>query len=209
MKTCTRLLFLLVFFIVLTIYIVIVVKQKINKEEDGILYCNQFELSSYTKDVFINGERINDTFTVVVYNNEIFFSVNMLQKSTSNYFISKHGNTINIRRSRISEDALLQSEDNVFIKLDILKQYIHINNNVFCNNGNIFADTMLPVSVNINGIKYYLTSEFLSSFVTVDNPPYFVLSDGRGVWNKDGDIYIEDDWGNVYKYVESKISIAL
>ena len=56
---------------------------------------------------------------------------------------------------------------------------------------------------------YYLTSEFLSSFVTVDNPPYFVLSDGRGVWNKDGDIYIEDDWGNVYKYVESKISIAL
>ena len=34
-----------------------------------------------------------------------------------------------------------------------------------------------------------------------------VLNDGRMVWIDGADLYVEDDWGNVYRYAREKITI--
>lgn len=42
-----------------------------------MLQCRNSELLSYTKDVFINGEKINNELSVVVYKGDIYFSINI------------------------------------------------------------------------------------------------------------------------------------
>lgn len=173
-----------------------------------MLRCNDSELSSYNKDVFINGEKVDEGLSVVIYHSKIYFSVNMLHNRISDYFISQLGNSINIRRNEIDLIALLKSESDIYVEFDVLMQYVHINNDVYKSGGSMYIDSMLPTSVNINGARYYITNEQLSSSVFGDNLPDMVLSDGRGAWREDDCFYIEDDWGNIFRYKKSQVTIS-
>lgn len=82
---------------------------KIYSQGEDMLQCRNSELLSYTKDVFINGEKINNELSVVVYKGDIYFSINMLRNCISNNFISQQGSGVLIRRNKIESCALLQS----------------------------------------------------------------------------------------------------
>lgn len=195
---------LLLFAAIFAVYIGI----GIHNKEDSMLRCNDSELSSYNKDVFINGEQVDDKLSVVIYHSKIYFSVDMLRNRISGYFISQCGNSINIRRNEIDPLTLLKSESYIYVEFDVLMQYVHVNNDVYKSSGSMYIDSMLPASVNINGARYYITNEQLSSSVFGDNLPDVVLSDGRGAWSEDDCFYIEDDWGNVYRYRQSQNTIS-
>ena len=128
---------------------------KIYSQGEDMLQCRNSELLSYTKDVFINGEKINNELSVVVYKGDIYFSINIYK---------------------------------------------------FC--GNIYMDCMLPASVNYNGRKYYLTNEKISSFSEKNNLTNEILNDGRMAWVDGSDLYVEDDWENVYRYEKEKTTIS-
>ena len=173
-----------------------------------MLQCRNSELLSYTKDVFINGEKINNELSVVVYKGDIYFSINMLRNCISNNFISQQGSGVLIRRNKIESCALLQSEYEMYIELDALRQYVHVNSDVYKSCGNIYMDCMLPASVNHNGEKYYLTNEKISFFSVKNDLTNEVLNDGRMAWVDGSDLYVEDDWENVYRYEKEKTTIS-
>ena len=126
----------------------------------------------------------------------------------SDNFISQQGSRVLIRRNKIESSALLQSEYEIYIKLDALRQYVHVNNDVYKSCGNIYMDCMLPASVNHNGEKYYLTNEKIALFSPKNDLTNEVLNDGRIAWIDGSDLYVEDDWGNVYRYAQEKITIS-
>ena len=123
---------------------------KIYSQGEDMLQCRNSELRSYTKDVFINGEKINNELSVVIYKGDIYFSVNTLRNCISDNFISQQDSRVLIRRNKIEYSALLQSEYEIYIKLDALRQYVHVNNDVYKSCGNIYMDCMLPASVNLS-----------------------------------------------------------
>lgn len=104
---------------------------KIYSQGEDMLQCRNSELRSYTKDVFINGEKINNELSVVIYKGDIYFSVNTLRNCISDNFISQQDSRVLIRRNKIEYSALLQSEYEIDIKLDALRQYVHVNNDVY------------------------------------------------------------------------------
>ena len=55
----------------------------------------------------------------------------MLRNCISNNFISQQGSGVLIRRNKIESCALLQSEYEMYIELDALRQYVHVNNTFF------------------------------------------------------------------------------
>ena len=177
---------------------------KIYSQGEDMLQCRNSELRSYTKDVFINGEKINNELSVVIYKGDIYFSVNTLRNCISDNFISQQDSRVLIRRNKIEYSALLQSEYEIYIKLDALRQYVHVNNDVYKSCGNIYMDCMLPASVNYNGKKYYLTNEKISSFSEKNNLTNEILNDGRMAWVDGSDLYVEDDWENVYRRSEER-----
>ena len=181
---------------------------KIYSQGEDMLQCRNSDFLSYTKDVFINGEKINNELSVVVYKGDIYFSINMLRNCISNNFISQQGSGVLIRRNKIESCALLQSEYEMYIELDALRQYVHVNNDVYKFCGNIYMDCMLPASVNYNGKKYYLTNEKISSFSEKNNLTNEILNDGRMAWVDGSDLYVEDDWENVYRYEKEKTTIS-
>ena len=93
---------------------------KIYSQGEDMLQCRNSELRSYTKDVFINGEKINNELSVVIYKGDIYFSVNTLRNCISDNFISQQDSRVLIRRNKIEYSALLQSEYEIYIKLDAL-----------------------------------------------------------------------------------------
>ena len=181
---------------------------KIYSQGEDMSHSRNSELRSYTKDVFINGEKINNELSVVIYKGDIYFSVNTLRNCISDNFISQQDSRVLIRRNKIEYSALLQSEYEIYIKLDALRQYVHVNNDVYKSCGNIYMDCMLPASVNYNGKKYYLTNEKISSFSEKNNLTNEILNDGRMAWVDGSDLYVEDDWENVYRYEQEKTTIS-
>ena len=59
-----------------------------------------------------------------------------------------------------------------------------------------------------NGKKYYLTNEKISSFSEKNNLTNEILNDGRMAWVDGSDLYVEDDWENVYRYEKEKTTIS-
>lgn len=171
------------------------------------MQCSANKLIPYQKEVFINGEKITDELTVIKYEGKTYFSIDKLQIYISKRFISSENNTVTIRRDNVKPSFLLMSKEAVYIDLEKLLQYVHINNNVYKSTGNMFIDSMLPSSVNINGVTYYLTDEKIENFDVDQEQIDEVLVDGRGAWKDDSSYLIEDDWGNVYKFEKSKIGI--
>ena len=87
---------------------------KIYSQGEDMLQCRNSELRSYTKDVFINGEKINNELSVVIYKGDIYFSVNTLRNCISDNFISQQDSRVLIRRNKIEYSALLQSEYEIY-----------------------------------------------------------------------------------------------
>ena len=69
-------------------------------------------------------------------------------------------------------------------------------------------DCMLPASVNYNVKKYYLTIVKISSFSEKNNLTNEILNDVRMAWVDGSDLYVEDDWENVYRYEKEKTTIS-
>ena len=67
---------------------------KIYSQGEDMLQCRNSELRSYTKDVFINGEKINNELSVVIYKGDIYFSVNTLRNCISDNFISQQDSRV-------------------------------------------------------------------------------------------------------------------
>lgn len=188
------------------IFVTLSVKRSMS-EENQIMQCNTDELKTYQKSVYINGEKVADKLSVVVYKDKNFFSVDMLQKYISKRFISYNGDNVKIRRNMIELSSLLRCKDSLYIDYEALSQYIHINNDVYKSTGNMIIDSMLPLSFNIDGTTYYLTDEKIENFDPDSEQVDKVLEDGRGAWNDVSNYLIEDDWENVYKYEKSNVGI--
>ena len=188
------------------IFVTLSVKRSMS-EENQIMQCNTDELKTYQKSVYINGEKVADKLSVVVYKDKNFFSVDMLQKYISKRFISYKGDNVKIRRNMIELSSLLRCKDSLYIDYEALSQYIHINNDVYKSTGNMIIDSMLPLSFNIDGTTYYLTDEKIENFDPDSEQVDKVLEDGRGAWNDVSNYLIEDDWENVYKYEKSNVGI--
>ena len=188
------------------IFVTLSVKRSMS-EENQIMQCNTDELKTYQKSVYINGEKVADKLSVVVYKDKNFFSVDMLQKYISKRFISYNGDNVKIRRNMIELSSLLRCKDSLYIDYEALSQYIHINNDVYKSTGNMIIDSMLPLSFNIDGTTYYLTDEKIENFDPDSEQVDKVLEDGRGAWNDVSNYLIEDDWENVYKYEKSTVGI--
>lgn len=207
MKTQHKILIILIVFFFILISTVFYVKYNRLYGENQIMQCSANELQPYQKAVFINGEKITDELTVVNYEGKIYFSIDMLEIYISKRFISSENNTVTIRRDNLNPSCLLMSEEAVYIDLEKLLQYVHINNNVYKSTGNMYIDSMLPSRVNINGAIYYLTAEKIENFDDEQEQVDEVLVDGRGAWKDASFYWIEDDWGNVYKFEKSNIGI--
>lgn len=202
-----------IFLMLLTLFVICIGidmrrNHKTYSQGEDMLQCSNSELLSYTKAVFINGEKINNELSVVIHKGAIYFSVDMLRNCISNNFIFRQSSGVLLRRNKIESSALLQSEYEMYIKLDALRQYVHVNNDVYKSCGNIYMDCMLPASVNHNGEKYYLTNEKIAPFSPKNGLTNEVLNDGRMAWVDGVDLYVEDDWGNVYRYAREKITIS-
>lgn len=207
MKIQHKILILLIVFIFGLISTAFYVKYNRPTGGNQIMQCSANKLIPYQKEVFINGEKITDELTVIKYEGKTYFSIDKLQIYISKRFISSENNTVTIRRDNVKPSFLLMSKEAVYIDLEKLLQYVHINNNVYKSTGNMFIDSMLPSSVNINGVTYYLTDEKIENFDVDQEQIDEVLVDGRGAWKDDSSYLIEDDWGNVYKFEKSKIGI--
>lgn len=144
---------------------------------------------------------VTNTNFVLVYNSKLYFSFDILKTIISDFFASKQKNTYFIRRKMIPVSELILNNYGIYISNDYLKEFLHINNNVYNSTGNLYIDTTLPSSMLINGNVYYKTEEIISSIV--DNYPDIILKNGRGAWVIDKDYGIEDDWGSIYKYIGS------
>lgn len=207
MKIQHKILILLIVFIFGLISTAFYVKYNRPTGGNQIMQCSANKLIPYQKEVFINGEKITDELTVIKYEGKTYFSIDKLQIYISKRFISSENNTVTIRRDNVKPSFLLMSKEAVYIDLEKLLQYVHINNNVYKSTGNMFIDSMLPSSVNINGVTYYLTDEKIENFDVDQEQIDEVLVDGRGAWKDDSSYLIEDDWGNVYKFEKSKIGL--
>lgn len=191
-------------------FILIVVTLAVNRsmtEENQIMQCNTDELKPYQKSVYINGEKVTDKLSVVVYKDKSFFSVDMLQKYISKRFISYNGDNVKIRRNVLKLSSFLRCNDSIYIDYEALSQFIHMNNDVYKSTGNMIIDSMLPLSFNTDGTTYYLTDEKINNFDPDSERVDKVLDDGRGAWYDGSNYLIEDDWENVYKYEKSNIGI--
>ena len=176
--------------------------------KDQAMQCNADDLTPYGNRVFINGVEVTDESAAVTYGDTIYFSISMIQDYVSDRFISLENGTVMIRRDTVSPSTLLACEEALYIGSGELTRYMHINNDVYGSTGNIFLDSTLPSSFNINGTTYYLTEEKQEIPGAGTEEADEVLQDGRGAW-KDGTHYwVEDDQGNVYKYEKSGTVIS-
>lgn len=165
------------------------------------------DLTPYGKTILINGVRITEETAAVTLDGKIYFSVAALQQNISGSFASVRDDSLYLRRSRIDESAQIKTENGLYVEFDVLKTYLHINRNKFESNGTIYADTMIPLSICLEGIGYQAESESESCGTVPAAAPDCILADGRGVWKIDGDCYVEDDFGAVYRYKEENIAI--
>ena len=191
-------------------FILIVIALCVNRsmpEDNQIMQCNTDKLKPYQKSVYINGEKVTDKLSVVVYKDKMFFSVDMLQKYISKQFILYNGDSVKIRRNIIKLSYLLGCKETLYIDYEALSQYIHINNDVYKSSGSMIIDSMLPLSFNIDGVTYYLTDEKIKNLGLNSEQVDKVLDDGRGAWANGADYLIEDDWGNLYRYEKSNVGI--
>lgn len=170
-----------------------------NQNNQQIDYSENYSL--YDRNIYINGVMVTNTNFVLVYNSKLYFSFDILKTIISDFFASKQKNTYFIRRKMIPVSELILNNYGIYISNDYLKEFLHINNNVYNSTGNLYIDTTLPSSMLINGNVYYKTEEIISSIV--DNYPDIILKNGRGAWVIDKDYGIEDDWGSIYKYIGS------
>lgn len=167
--------------------------------------CDEMDLTIYTKSVWINGEKNQNEKNVVIYRDTIYFSSNLLNSYVSDSFVSISDTEIRIRRKAVDFSSCIRSENQTYISMDTLSNYVHINRNIFNYDGNIYLDTMLDGSINIGGQTYYLNNK--KTALLYDKAPDCILKNGRGCWYGDNCIYVENDWEELYQYKISQIGL--
>lgn len=201
MKTFSR--YIKILFFCYAFFLLFVIINNFNHDNHQIDYSENYSL--YDGNIYINGIMVTDTNFVLVYDSELYFSFNILKTNISSFFASEQKNTYFIRRIMIPVSELILNDYGIYISSDYLKEFLHTNNNVYNSTGSLYIDSTLPSSIVINGNVYYKTDEIISS--EIDNYPDIILKNGRGAWVIGEGYGVEDDWGCIYKYIESLESI--
>ena len=128
----------------------------------------------------------------------------MLNKTIGESFTTLVDGNFYIRRCKIQGSSLLECDDIIFIELNEALSYLHVNNDVFKRSGELYIDSALPSNVNVKGRRYDLIDNTISKIEKRD--PDLILYDGRGVFYLNDGLAIEDDLGNLHKYVEDDLS---
>lgn len=173
-----------------------------------MIHCNEEEIEIYDKTTFINGKQVSLGLDIISYQNQIFLSIEILQKFISNYFITEN-EPFYIRRQQVKDySSWIKCGETIYIPLDYLENFIHINSDTFSNTGNLCIDSMLPMSFNYKGERFYLNNEEAELSSEEMKLPHAFTSEGRGLWEDNDCVLIEDDWNRVYVYEKSNITLS-
>ena len=183
-------------------------EQEIHTQGTSEQIVDEQEVYAYDKPIYINGERISEKDAVVTYNDMLYMSLELLNEKITSDFISYNNHCFTVRRKTVSSFQVIQVNQKQFLPIQELEPYIHINHDVQKSNGVLYIDTMVSGNINFENQMYYLDQDFVQS-----NPfqrePDGITEDGRGIWKEENYLWIEDDWGRVYKYVIDKEQICI
>lgn len=177
-----------------------------NNTNIQIIRKDSTDIESYSKQVYLNGVEIKNKDAVILVDDIIYVSIDMLNEQVSREFIVYKDKHLSIRRNTIDSAIILQAEQNSYLSWKLLSQYIQSNKDVQEDVG-LYLDTMMLNSISYKNTRYMLTQETMD-VNQVSGEPDSVTADGRGIWEDEKDIWIEDDWNRLYKYEKSAVSIA-
>ena len=169
-----------------------------------IITTDKSQIEVYDKQLYINGIKNEEIYSVIEYNEKLYISSEVLNKTIGESFTTLVDGNFYIRRCKIQGSSLLECDDIIFIELNEALSYLHVNNDVFKRSGELYIDSALPSNVNVKGRRYDLIDNTISKIEKRD--PDLILYDGRGVFYLNDGLAIEDDLGNLHKYVEDDLS---
>lgn len=174
---------------------------------EDVPQCSISACAPYSKLFFINGVQVTDDSALLTRDGSLYVRAETLQQMISAAFFSIGEDALSIRHTVLDPDAALSVDGTLYLSLDRLApQYLRLNRTSFEGSGDVFLDTLVPDSLFYDHNNYRCTSE-RCAVSDLTKKPTETLESGRYLWKKGRDLWIEDDFGNAYRYTPVEYSL--